>query len=108
MKLNEIKYKLIDIFNLCNEPVFINKSSEKYLFKLENKEVKESNNFYTSSESKSDWITNKINFKKIGTNSSVEYNILTTIYNGYIKFITAAELNKNNNYNENPNFRRIK
>ena len=110
IKLDEIKYKykLSDIFNLYNEPVFTNKSAEKYLFKHENKEKKESNNFYTSSESKSDWIPNKINFKKMGTNSSVDYNILTPMYKGYNKFITAAELNKNNNYNESPNFRRIK
>ena len=44
----------------------------------------------------------------MGTNSSVEYNIITPMFKGFNRFITATELNKNNNYNENPTFRRIK
>ena len=69
------KYKLSDVFNLRKEPVFLNKSGEKYLFKrpknldhadfmntcpninnINNKEedIKKTNKFYTSSESKSD------------------------------------------------------
>ena len=100
------KYKLSDIFNLYDDSLFINKSSEKYLYK-NNKEQKE-NRFYTTSESKSDWIPNKINQKKLGTNSSVDYNIITPMYKGSNRFITATELNKDNFYNENPSFRRIK
>ena len=57
---------------------------------------------------KIDWIPNKINQKKMGTNSSVEYNIITPMYKGSNRFITATELNKDNFYNENPSFRRIK
>ena len=100
------KYKLSDIFNLHNDSLFINKSSEKYLYR-NNKEQKE-NRFYTTSESNSDWIPNKINQKKLGTNSSVDYNIITPMYKGSNRFITATELNKDNFYNENPSFRRIK
>ena len=105
------KYKLSDIFNLYGDKIFTNKSAEKYLFKHENeknlnKNIK--NDFYTLSESKSDWIPNKINYKKMGTNSSVDYNIITPMFKGSNKFITATELNKNNNYNECPNFRKIK
>ena len=122
----KFKYKLSDIFNFRKEPVFLNKSAEKYLFKryndqnsflyttpnmtynnTMNNENKE-NNFYTSSESKSDWIPNKINNKKMGTNSSVSYNILCPMYRGTNKFVTATELNKNNLYNESPAFRRVK
>lgn len=103
------KYKLSDIFNLYNDSLYTNKSAEKYLFKHElPKKEKEENKFYTLSESNSDWIPNKINQKKMGTNSSVDYNIITPMYKGTNRFITAAELNKNNLYNENPNFRRIK
>ena len=100
----QYKYKLSDIFNLYNDPVYTNKSSEKYLFK----KGKEENKFYTLSESNSDWIPNKKNQRKMGTNSSVEYNIITPMFKGFNRFITATELNKNNNYNENPTFRRIK
>ena len=100
------KYKLSDIFNLHDDSLFINKSSEKYLYR-NNKEQKE-NRFYTTSESNSDWIPNKINQKKLGTNSSVDYNIITPMYKGENRFITATELNKDNFYNEDPSFRRIK
>ena len=100
------KYKLSDIFNLHDDSLFTNKSSEKYLYK-NNQEQKE-NRFYTTSESKSDWIPNKINQKKSGANSSVDYNIITPMYKGSNRFITATELNKDNFYNENPSFRRIK
>ena len=100
------KYKLSDIFNLHNDSLFINKSSEKYLYK--NDKGKKENRFYTTSESNSDWIPNKINQKKLGTNSSVDYNIITPMYKGTNRFITATELNKDNFYNENPSFRRIK
>ena len=100
------KYKLSDIFNLHNDSLFINKSSEKYLYK--NDKGKKENLFYTTSESNSDWIPNKINQKKLGTNSSVDYNIITPMYKGTNRFITATELNKDNFYNENPSFRRIK
>ena len=102
------KYKLSDIFNLHNNTLFTNKSSEKYLFKKENLNEKEENKFYTTSESNSDWIPNKINQKKMGTNSSVEYNIITPNFKGTNRFISATELNKDNFYNESPNFRRIK
>ena len=121
------KYKLSDIFNIRKEPVFLNKSAEKYLFKNMKKstnnltktspnmnstntvpeEIRE-NKFYTSSESNSDWIPNKMNKKKMGTNSSVAYNILCPMYKGTNKFINASELNKNNMYNESPAFRRVK
>ena len=100
------KYKLSDIFNLHDDSLFTNKSSEKYLYK-NNQEQKE-NRFYTTTESKSDWIPNKINQKKSGANSSVDYNIITPMYKGSNRFITATELNKDNFYNENPSFRRIK
>ena len=103
------KYKLSDIFNLYNDSIFTNKSAEKYLFKHKNpRNEKEEKKFYTLSESNSDWIPNKTNLKKMGTNSSVEYNIITPMFKGFNRFITASELNKNNNYNECPNFRRIK
>jgi hypothetical protein len=102
------KYKLSDIFNLHTNSLFTNKSSEKYLFKTENRPEKEENKFYTTSESNSDWIPNKINQKKMGTNSSVEYNIITPNFKGTNRLISATELNKDNFYNENPNFRRIK
>lgn len=61
------KYKVSDIFNLHNNSVFTNKSAEKYLFKNnynDYKNEKEENKFYTTSESKSDWIPNKINQKR--------------------------------------------
>ena len=121
------KYKLSDIFNFRNEPVFTNKSAEKHLFKNKNiktsfnntfpnmnfngKQVEESkkeNKFYTSSESKSDWIPNKINKKKMGTSSSVSYNILCPMYKGSNRFIRASELNKNNLFNESPAYHRVK
>ena len=121
------KYKLSDIFNFRNEPVFTNKSAEKHLFKNRNikngfnntcpnmnfngkkiEENKKENKFYTSSESKSDWIPNKINKKKMGTSSSVAYNILCPMYKGANKFITASELNKNNLFNESPAYHRVK
>ena len=117
------KYKLSDIFNLRREPVFTNKSAEKHLFKknknnifintcpnfsIKNEKEEKENKFYTSSESKSDWIPNKINKKKMGTNSSVAYNILCPMYSGTNRFITATELNKNNLYNESPAYRRVK
>jgi hypothetical protein len=128
-KDNQIKYKykLSDVFNLRKEPVFTNKSAEKYLFKrvkkfdndnnflntcpnMNNikKEEKEENKFYTSSESKSDWIPNKLNNKKMGTHSSVAYNIISPLFKGENRFITATELNKNNLYNESPTFHRVK
>ena len=121
------KYKLSDIFNCRNEPVFTNKSAEKHLFKNKNtknsfnntcpnmnfngkqvEENKKENKFYTSSESKSDWIPNKINKKKMGTSSSVAYNILCPMYKGANRFITASELNKNNLFNESPAYHRVK
>ena len=119
------KYKLSDIFNLRKEPVFTNKSAEKYLYKGTNKldddfkymntcpnmnniKEKTENKFYTSSESKSDWIPNKLNKKKMGTNSSVDYNIITPLYKGGNRFITATELNKDNLYNESPVYHRVK
>ena len=64
--------------------------------------------FYTSSVSESDWIPNKINQKKMGTNSSVSYNILCPAKKGANKFINASELNKNNLYNESTAFHRVK
>ena len=103
------KYKLSDIFNLHNDSIFTDKSAEKYLFKHKNiDKEREENKFYILSESNSDWIPNKQNQKKMGTNSSVAYNIITPMYKGTNRFITAAELNKNNLYNESPSFRRIK
>ena len=122
------KYKLSDIFNFRKELVFLNKSAEKHLFRNEknnlinfnntcpnvtytnkNSNNKSENKFYTSSESKSDWIPHKINNKKMGTNSSVAYNILCPMYSsGINRFVTASELNKNNLYNESPAFRRVK
>ena len=128
-KEEEIKYRyqLSDIFNKRKEPVFLNKSAEKYLFKKNLSNLNGSltntcpnisytnnnynagdNKFYTSSESKSDWIPNKINNKKMGTNSSVSYNILCPMYSNTNRFLTATELNKNNLYNESPAFRRVK
>ena len=127
-KEKQIKYRynLSDIFNLRKEPIFLNKSAEKYLFKnfsnlndfsntCPNKtytneiyEKKEENKFYTSSESKSDWIPNKINNNKMGTNSSVSYNILCPSYAGTNRFINAKELNKNNLFNESTAFHRVK
>ena len=127
----KFKYTLSDIFNMRKEPVFLKKSAEKYLFKnhkynqngltescpnktytskniANNNKNEEENKFYTSSESKSDWIPNKINNKKMGTNSSVSYNIISPMYSGTSKFITASELNKNNLYNESTAFRRVK
>lgn len=121
------KYKLSDIFNLRKEKVFTNKSAEKHLFKNKNihngfnntcpnmnfngtkiEENKKENKFYTSSESKSDWIPNKINKKKMGTSSSVAYNILCPMYKGASRFITASELNKNNLFNESHAYHRVK
>ena len=119
------KYKLSDIFNLRKEPVFTNKSAEKYLYKESKNQIdfmntcpnmnnnnndkeENQNKFYTSSESKSDWIPNKKNYKKMGTYSSVAYNILSPIYQGSNRFITATELNKDNLYNECTNFHRVK
>ena len=115
------KYKLSDVFNLKKEPVFLNKSAEKYFFKEEkikneknitspniNRIKENENNFYISSESKSDWIPNKLNKKKMGTYSSVSYNILSPMYKGYNRFITPTELNKNNLYNESPEYHRVK
>ena len=129
----KFKYTLSDIFNMRKEPIFLNKSAEKYLFKNhkyksndlvescpnktytsknitnnDRNKDKEENLFYTSSESKSDWIPNKINSKTMGTNSSVSYNILCPMYTGTNRFITASELNKNNLYNESTAFRRVK
>ena len=125
-KDNQIKYKykLSDVFNLRREPVFLQKSAEKYLFK-NSKDIKDDNyflnkspninnikekenNFYTSSESKSDWIPNKLNNKKMGTHSSVAYNILSPMFQGSNRFITATELNKDNLYNESPEYHRVK
>ena len=119
------KYKLSDIFNLRKEPVFTNKSAEKYLYKeLKERQNKfmmtspnmpkiknieeDKNKFYVGSESKSDWIPNKINYKKMGTYSSVAYNIISPMFQGQNRFITATELNKNNLYNESPTFHRVK
>ena len=116
------KYKLSDVFNLRKDPLFLNKSAEKYLFERDNNKnynfintcpninrVKENENkFFTSSESKSDWIPNKLNNKKMGTHSSVGYNILSPMFQGSNKFITARELNKDNLYNECPAFHRVK
>ena len=118
------KYKLSDVFNLRKEPVFTNKSAEKYLFKksknsnydkyymntcpnIKNTQDEE-NKFYTSSKSNSDWIPNKLKLKKMGTYSSVDYNILSPLFKGENRFITATELNKNNLYNESPTFHRVK
>lgn len=117
------KYKLSDVFNLRREPVFSNKSAEKYLFKnlkyINNNNFintcpninnikEEENHFYTSSESSSDWIPNKLNNKKMGTHSSVAYNIISPMFKGTNRFITATELNKGNLYNESPTFHRVK
>ena len=118
------KYKLSDIFNLRKEPVFTNKSAEKYLYKEsknqidfmntcpnrnDNNDIEENQNkFFTSSESKSDWIPNKKNYKKMGTYSSVAYNVLSPMYQGSNRFITATELNKDNLYNESTTFHRVK
>jgi hypothetical protein len=117
------KYKLSDVFNLRREPVFMNKSAEKYLYKNSkylnnnnfintcpnlNNVKEEENKFYTSSESSSDWIPNKLNNKKMGTHSSVAYNILSPMFKGANRFITATELNKDNLYNESPTFHRVK
>ena len=117
------KYKLSDVFNLRREPVFLNKSAEKYLYKNSkylnntnftntcpniNNIKDEENKFYTSSESSSDWIPNKLNNKKMGTHSSVAYNILSPMFKGTNRFITATELNKDNLYNESPTFHRVK
>ena len=100
------KYKLSDVFNLRKEPVFLNKSAEKYMEK--EKEKEKENNFYVSSESRSDWIPNKLNTKKMNTYSSVGYNILSPNFQGSNKFITATELNKDNLYNESTTFHRVK
>ena len=115
------KYKLSDVFNLRKEPVFLKKSAEKYLFKEDNNKYnfmntcpnmnnkkEEENKFYTSSESRSDWIPNKLNNKKMGTHSSVAYNILSPMFQGSNRFVTARELNKGNLYNESPAFHRVK
>ena len=122
-KDNQIKYKykLSDIFNLSQEPIFLKKSAEKYFFKeTKNQNLNNSqninnnnnkrydNNFYTSSESKSDWIPNKLNNKKMGTYSSVSYNILSPMFKGSNRFINATELNKGNLYNESPEYHRVK
>ena len=128
-KEEQIKYKynLSDIFNLRKEKIFLNKSAEKYLFKKTSNysndfiisnpnktysnniyKANEENKFYTSSESKSDWIPNKRNNNKMGTNSSVSYNILCPTYAGTSRFITAKELNKNNLFNESSAFHKVK
>ena len=121
-KDNQIKYKykLSDVFNLRQEPIFLNKSAEKYFFKetknqnlnnsqnINNNNKRYNNNFYTSSESKSDWIPNKLNNKKMGTYSSVSYNILSPMFKGSNRFINATELNKGNLYNESPEYHRVK
>ena len=121
-KDNQIKYKykLSDVFNLRQEPIFLNKSAEKYFFKetknqnlnnsqnINNNNKRYNNNFYISSESKSDWIPNKLNNKKMGTYSSVSYNILSPMFKGSNRFINATELNKGNLYNESPEYHRVK
>ena len=105
------KYKISDIHNFRNEKVFTNKSAEKYLFK--NQEIKEDKNsnenkFYSTSTSQSDWIPNRIIGTKMNSFSSVSYNIISPLHKGYNKFISPAELNKNNLYNECPAFHRVK
>ena len=114
------KYKISDIFNLKKEPINLNKSAEKYLFRKNDsystpkanntntiREDKREIKFYNSSESGSDWIPNKKNQKKMGTNSSVSYNIICPNRKGN-KFIRPSELNKNNLYNESTAFHRVK
>jgi hypothetical protein len=44
----------------------------------------------------------------MGTHSSVAYNIISPLFKGENRFITATELNKNNLYNESPTFHRVK
>ena len=98
------KYKLSDIYNKRNEKVITNKSAEKYLFKNQNR----INTFYTTNKSQSDWIPNRDFGTKMNLFSSVSYNILSPMYKGFNKFITASELNKNNLYNESPAFHKVK
>jgi len=98
------KYKLSDIYNKRNEKVITNKSAEKYLFKNQNR----INTFYTTNKSQSDWIPNRDFGTKMNLFSSVSYNILSPMYKGFNRFITASELNKNNLYNESPAFHKVK
>lgn len=104
------KYKLSDIYNLRNDTVITNKSAEKYLFKKNNiNNLKlNNNNFNITSMSGSDWIPNKNSYSKMNFFSSVNYNILSPKYKGFNKFVSPSELNKNNLYNENPSFHRVK
>ena len=98
------KYKLSDIYNKRNEKVITNKSAEKYLFKNQNR----INTFFTTNKSQSDWIPNRDFGTKMNLFSSVSYNILSPMYKGFNRFITASELNKNNLYNESPAFHKVK
>ena len=98
------KYKISDIYNKRNEKVITDKSAEKYLFKSQNR----INTFYTSNQSQSDWIPNRDFGTKMNSFSSVSYNILSPMYKGFNKFITASELNKNNLYNQSPAFHKVK
>ena len=105
------KYKLSDIYNLKKEKVLTNKSAEKYLFKdnnINNNLELKKNNFNITSTSKSDWIPNRNYGTKMNFFSSVSYNILSPMNKGFNKFITPTELNKNNLYNENPSFHKVK
>ena len=133
-KEKQIKYKytLSDVFNLRQEPVFTNKSAEKYYFKekennknnyvttcpnnIENKQEKKikinnydnENHFYNGSQSQSDWIPNKTYNNKMNTHSSVSYNILSPCFKGLNRFKNATELNKENKFNENQAYHRVK
>ena len=100
----KFKYKISDIYNKRNEEVVTNKSAEKYLFKNQNKK----NTFYITNKSQSDWIPNRDFGTKMNSFSSVSYNILSPMYKGSNKFISASELNKDNLYNESPAFHKVK
>ena len=102
------KYKISDIYNERKEKVITDKSAEKYLFKNQEKNNNNENNFYNTSKSKSDWIPNRTIGTKMNSFSSVSYNILSPLYKGYNKFVSPSELNKNNLYNESPAFHRTK
>ena len=128
------KYTLSDVFNLRQDPVFLHKSAEKYFFKEKEKEINKTaylktcpnsvdkrlekkikinnydneNHFYNGSQSQSDWIPNKTYNNKMNTHSSVSYNILSPNFRGLNKFKTATELNKDNKYNENQDYHRVK
>lgn len=103
------KYHLSDILNLRKEKVITDKSAEKYLFKNNDKDPNGDNNiFCTTTKSQSDWIPNRTMGTKMNSFSSVSYNILSPLYKGMNKFVTATELNKNNLFNESTAFHRVK